>query len=362
MNILTYIIAGFSVLGAIDCILNNKFQLGKEWERGFQMFGSIAISMLGMLVLAPAISHVLAPVLELIPMGVPFEPSIIAGAVLSSDMGGANLAQSIAKSEEMGYFNGLVVASMMGCTTSFSLPFAMGVVAKKQQKLLLTGMMCGIVTIPIGCIFAGIISGIAFLSLIINLVPLIVLAVVITIGLLKVPSLCVKIFKGISIVIKIVIVFGMMVGIVEFLTGYQVIPYVAPIEDGAIVVFNAVVVMSGTFPLVHIIGRVLNRPLKAMGRMIGIKDTAAIGFVASLATSVTTFSLMKNMDDRGVVLNSAFAVSGAFVFAGQLGFTMSVNADFVPGFIFGKLIAGIFAVVLAAWITRKQVKESSIMA
>ena len=69
--------------------------------------------------------------------------------------------------------------------------------------------------------------------------------------------------------------------------------------------------------------------------------------MGSLATNVTTFGMMRDMDDKGVVLNSAFAVSAAFTFAGHLAFTMSFNSEYVLPMIVGKLVAGVFAVVIA---------------
>jgi ethanolamine transporter len=50
------------------------------------------------------------------------------------------------------------------------------------------------------------------------------------------------------------------------------------------------------------------------------------------------------------MLNSAFAVSAAFVFAGHLAFTLSFNSDFVLGMILGKLVAGVCAVVVAVFL------------
>ena len=349
MNILSYIMVCFSVLGAIDCILNNRFGIGKEWERGFYLLGTMSLSMIGMIILAPCIAQLLSPILSKIPSWIPFEPSIIAGSLLANDMGGAPLAMSLASNEKIGYFNGLVVSTMMGVTISFTLPLAMGVVEKRQQRSMLLGILCGIVAIPVGCVVSGFIAGIPIKELVIDLIPLVLLAIVLAIGLMKAPDFCIKIFKGLGIGIKILIIIGMLIGIITFLTGYKILPEAAPIEEGAMIVFNAAIVMSGAFPLLHIVGIFLRRPLKVLGKAIGINDASALGFVASLATSVTTFSMMKDMDEKGVVLNSAFAVSAAFTFAGHLAFTMSFNRDFVPCVICGKLVSGIIAVLLA-WV------------
>ena len=57
MNVLSGIIVIFSILGAVDCVLNNRFGIGKEWERGFHLIGTMSLSMIGMIVLAPWIGQ-----------------------------------------------------------------------------------------------------------------------------------------------------------------------------------------------------------------------------------------------------------------------------------------------------------------
>ena len=55
---------------------------------------------------------------------------------------------------------------------------------------------------------------------------------------------------------------------------------------------------------------------------------------------------MEKMDKKGVVLNAAFAVSAGFVFGGHLALTMAFDKSYVVPMIVGKLVSGIFAVVL----------------
>lgn len=356
MDVISIILVCFSILGAIDCILNNKFGLGKEWERGFHLMGTLSLSMIGMIVLAPFISHALSPVLTVVAEKTAFDPSIIAGSLLANDMGGATLALSLANNQEIGYFNGLVVGSMMGCTISFTLPFVMGVVEKRQHGLVLVGFMCGIIAIPIGCFVAGIIAGISLPVVLVDLIPLVVLAIILSVALIRIPEICIRIFGVFGSVIKIIILIGMVIGIITFLTGVEILPHTAPIEEGALIVFNAVIVMTGAFPLLHVIGTILRRPLETFARISGMNDISTLGFVASLATSVTTFSMMKNMDGKGVILNAAFAVPGAFVFAGHLAFTLSFQAEFLTSMIVGKLTAGVIAVAIA-WFVYPVVKS-----
>ena len=62
---------------------------------------------------------------------------------------------------------------------------------------------------------------------------------------------------------------------------------------------------------------------------------------------------MDKMDKKGVVLNSAFAVSAAFALGGHLAFTMAFDIKYVLPMIVGKIISGIFAVLLALLIYKK---------
>ncbi|MGN1095248.1 MAG: ethanolamine utilization protein EutH [Eubacteriales bacterium] len=361
MNIVSLIMAGFSLLGAVDLIIGNRIGIGKEFERGIMLMGTMALSMVGMLVLAPLISHLLSPVLGFIAEKTPFDPSIIAGSLLANDMGGASLSQEFAKTPAAGYFNGLVVAAMMGATLSFSLPIALGTTKKEQHESILLGLMCGISTVPVGCFIAGLICKMPIGELIIDLVPLIVLSALLAIGLFKIPGICVKIFGVFGILVKTLVIAGLAIGIFEFLTGYDIVPYTDSVENGIKIVFNASAVMTGAFPLLFLLGKLIGKPLRIIGKKIGINETSALGFVSSLATNVTTFSMMKDMDEKGVVLNSAFAVSAAFTFAGHLAFTLSYNADYLPAVICGKLLAGASAVIMAVIIySRKEKRRLSV--
>lgn len=350
MNIVAVVMAVFAVVGAIDRIIGNRFGIGKEFEKGINMMGPIMLSMTGMIVMAPAIAELMKPLLYGMAELLPIDPSIIPATLFANDMGGAPLAVEVAQNADIGNFNALVVSAMMGATISFTIPVALGMVDKSQHKDVLTGLMCGIITIPLGCAVSGFILRLPFDKLLWDLLPLTVFSLIIVLGLLKCPDLCVKIFSIFGQGINILITVGLAFGILKFLTGVEIIKGLAPIEEGAAVCLNASCVMAGAFPLINILSRVFAKPLKALGNALHINETASTGIFSSMATSMTTFGNMKDMDQKGVVLNSAFAVSGAFVFAGHLAFTLAFNDSYVFCVIVGKLVAGVLAMVVANWI------------
>jgi len=353
VNYLTTVILIFSVLGALDRVLGNRFGFGKEFEKAFMLLGTMALSMIGMIVVSPMIADVMKPLSEFLSGTLHIDASIIPASLFANDMGGAALSAEMAGSEQTGLFNALVVSSMMGCTISFTIPFSLGVVSKDQHKELLLGLLCGIVTIPIGCIVSGIICKIPAVSLLINLMPLVIFSAVIAFGLVRFPELCIKIFKVFSIFVTAIITIGLSLGVIRFLTGFEVIKGLATIEEGAAICLNAAIVLSGSFPLMYVLAKVLRKPLKAVGKLIGVNENSIVGLISNLASSATSFGMMDKMDKKGVVLNSAFAVSGAFILGSHLAFTMAFDTSYVLPVIAGKFVAGVLAVILSGVIYNK---------
>ena len=176
MGTIKIIILAFSLIGAADYLVGNKFGIGKEFEKAFSLFCPMALSMLGMIVIAPGIGVWLTPIFNSFYNAFGIDPSIVPASIFANDMGGMSLAQSVCKSEAIGNFNAFVVSSMMGCVISFTIPFSLGVVKKEQHKELFFGLLCGIATTPIGCFVAGLICMLDPLTVLLNLLPLILLS------------------------------------------------------------------------------------------------------------------------------------------------------------------------------------------
>ena len=133
-----------------------------------------------------------------------------------------------------------------------------------------------------------------------------------------------------------------------------------PLDEGIRVVVNASCVMTGAFPLVYLLSKIMNRPLSLLGKKIGLDHQAILGFIASGASFATCTPLIPKMSKKGRIANLAFAVSGAFTFAGHLAFTLSVNPDFVAPVVVGKLISGISAVAVSLLIYKKLFGSSDV--
>ena len=353
-EIIVYLMVIFMVLGAADRIVGNRFGLGEKFEEGITAMGSLALAMIGIICLAPVLADVLRPVV------VPFyqllgaDPAMFAGTILANDMGGAPLARELALTEQAGQFGGLIVGSMLGPTIVFTIPVGLGIIQAEDRPALATGVLAGVITVPIGSFAGGLAAGFPLMMVLRNLIPIALFAVLIALGLAFVPRGMVKGFQVFGRIVVILITVGLAAGIVQALTPLTLIPGLAPIEEGVSIVGSIAIVLAGAFPLVYVITRVFRRPLMALGRALGMNEVAAAGMVATLANNIPMFQMLHDMDRRGKIVNVAFAVSAAFVFGDHLGFTAGFDDTMIFPMIVGKLVGGVTAVAVALFLTRKE--------
>ena len=353
-EILIAVMAAFAVLGALDRIFGNRLGLGKEFEDGILAMGSLAIAMVGIITLAPVLANLLRPLVVPVYGFLGADPAMFAGTILACDMGGGALAQAMSETPEAALLGGVLCGSMLGATIVFTIPVALGILEPDDRPVLAKGILAGVVTIPFGVLAGGLTAGFPVLMILRNLVPIILIAAIIALGLWKAERAMIRGFSLFGKGIIAVITAGLAAAIVESLTGFVIIPGMAPIEEGFSTVGAIAIVLAGAFPLVYAITRLFRKPLLSLGKLLGVNDTAAAGLVASLANSIATFGMVKKMDYRGKVVNIAFAVSAAFVFGDHLGFTAGFAPEMLPSMIVGKLVGGISAVAVALLLTRKK--------
>ncbi|WP_105617772.1 ethanolamine utilization protein EutH [Vallitalea okinawensis] len=358
-ELIVYIMVGFMVLGAVDKIIGNKFGLGEQFEEGIMAMGSLALAMVGVVSLAPVLATILKPVVVPAYTALGADPAMFATTLLANDMGGYPLAMELAQSQEAGTFAGLILGSMMGPTIVFTIPVALGIIKKEDHKFLATGILAGLITIPIGCLVGGLVAGFGITMILKNLVPIIIVSLLLALGLWKIPDRMIKGFNVFGKGVVAVITIGLAAIIIETLTGFVVIPGMAPVSDGIEIVGSIALMLAGAFPMVYVITKVFNKPLLKLGKLLGMGDVAAAGMVATLANNIPMFGLMKDMDNRGKIINVAFAVSASFVFGDHLGFTAGVNQEMIFPMVVGKLIAGATAVMIAVVIANRTLGKAT---
>ena len=351
-EVLIDMMAVFALLGGLDRILGGRFGLGSRFEEGILSMGSLALAMVGIVSLAPVLAgllkHIVVPVYRLLGA----DPAMFAGTLLACDMGGGPLARQLTADPQAADLGGVITGSMLGATVVFTIPVAMGILEERDRPAMAKGILCGMVAIPFGILAGGLTAGYAFSMVLRNLVPIVLMALLIALGLWRAEKAMVAAFTAFGKILVAVVTVGLSGAIIQALTGFAVIPGLAPISEGFETVGTIAIVLAGAFPLVYVLTRVLNKPLMALGKLLGINEPASAGLLASLANSIATFGMVKDMDDRGKVVNIAFAVPAAFVFGDHLGFTAGFAPELLPAMILGKLAGGVVAVGVALALTR----------
>ena len=352
-EILIAVMAGFALLGAVDRVLGNKLGLGESFEEGILAMGSLAMAMLGIIALAPVLASVLQPAVVPVYEFLGADPAMFAGTILACDMGGAALAVEMSADPQAALLGGVLAGSMLGATIVFTIPVAMGILRQEDRPALAKGVLAGIVTVPMGILVGGLVAGFPVGMILRNLIPIVAIGMMIALGLWKAEQAMITGFGWFGRGVTAVITLGLGAAILESLTGFVLSPGLAPLEEGFLTVGAIAIVLAGAFPLVKVLTKLLHKPLMKLGQLLGVNDAAAAGLVASLANSIATFGLVKDMDQRGKVVNIAFAVSAAFVFGDHLGFTAGFAPEMLPAMILGKLAGGISAIAVALLLTRK---------
>ena len=353
-EVLIAVMAGFAVLGAVDRVIGNRFGIGEKFEEGILSMGSLAMAMLGVICLAPVLAAVLKPVVVPVFDLLGADPAMFAGSILACDMGGGPLAQELTADADAAALGGVITGSMLGATLVFTLPVAMGILEEQDRPAMAKGVLCGIVTIPVGVLAGGLAAGFGIGMILRNLLPIVMFGILIALGLWKAENAMIRGFAAFGKGVVAVITLALAAAILEELTGFVIIPGLAPLSEGFEIVGEIAIVLAGAFPLVYVVTKVFHRPLMKLGKVLGINDPAAAGLVASLANSIATFRLVKDMDERGKVVNIAFAVSAAFVFGDHLGFAAGFAPEMIVPMIVGKLAGGAAAIAVALFVVRER--------
>lgn len=355
-EIIIWAITIIMVLGAIDRSLGNKTGLGQQFEEGILAMGALALSMAGIIVLAPKLSDWLSPVVVPLYKLLGADPAMFAGTLLANDMGGFFLAQQMTTDPLIVLFSGGILGAMLGATIVFSIPVGLGIINREDTKYLAQGVLCGIVTIPIGALVAGILMGMPIVKVFMNLIPIIIVAILIAIGLFKIPDGMIKGFNIFGKIIVAVASVGLAIGGLDLLLGIKIFDNQDTLAVGFQTVGGIAITLAGAYGLVFLITKIFKKPLMKLGHLLGMNDVAAAGLIASLANNIAMFQTVKGMDKRGKVINMAFAVSASFTFGDHLGFTAGVAPQLITPMIVGKLTGGVSAILVAIFLSKRVFK------
>ncbi|UTW08198.1 ethanolamine utilization protein EutH [Pseudomonas benzenivorans] len=376
-----YLIMACAVIGAIASVVNAESELGKEFTAGLHSIGPIFIPVAGTMAAIPFISsfigHWIAPLFAALGA----DPGVAGPIFIASDMGGYQLAHSLAEDPE-GWVLGLITGFQSGATLIFVIPVGLAMLNKADHKYMALGIMAGLLSIPISIITVAMAmqwlglgvrpdiatSGPATLALnftlpllLRNLLPLILFCVVLAAALRYLPGLMVRLFLALGRLIYAAVTLILVASIVEYFTGaftntfgsWGFAPIIADEEDQfrALEIAGYIgIMLCGAFPMVCLIKRYLSRPLELVAVKLGMSPVGAAGILAASANILAMFRLVADMPPKDKVLVIAFSVCAAFTFGDHMAFSANFQPTLILPLIIGKLSGGFIGMAIAYWL------------
>ncbi len=371
-SVVMTILALFMLVGLWDKLRGNKRGYGERFDAGFHAMGDLALAVVGIIAISPVLLKLLLPLVSPIYRLIGASPAMFPSSILALDMGGYAMSMQMAEGNAaIGNYAGIIVASMMGITMCFTIPYALTTMKKEDHSLFATGVLLGIVTLPIGCILGGLTMAftstpIPFKELIIDTLPVLFLAVIVGIGLVFKQKIMLKIFAAFGKGVTFIATLSPGIAIFQYLTGIRLPLFYLMVEEdpilggvpllvGLLLVGLIAIVLCGAFPMILFLNRRLGKIMEKFGARAGINKEASSALMTQLASSIPVWSVMGDMNNRGKLLNIVFSIAGSFVFGDVLAFTGGVNPEMVFPVVVAKLSGGILAVVLALLLLRKNV-------
>ena len=263
------IMTAFAVIGIIDNLfLKDKLGLGPEFMKGMEMIGPLCVAIVGIIALVPEIAWVIEHTLTPVYKSLGLDPSMAVTMILAIDMGGFQLAESVALDPAIGSWAGIVYGSMMGATIVFSIPVGLAAIQKKDVGAFSKGILYGIAAIPVGTFVGGLLMGIPAGTVLKNLIIPVIFSLIIIFCLAKFPTGTTNVFKAFSVFINIVAMLGLALAMINDLiltpladTGafdMANVPFfrlLGPTSEGIGVAGAVGLVLSGALPFVYCLQR-----------------------------------------------------------------------------------------------------------
>ena len=354
----------FCIVGGIDKIRGNRHGYGEKFDEAFAALKPIALVMIGVITLVPILKLLLEPIIAPVYSFFGASPAMFAGTLLPVDSGAYPLAMQLAgENAAIGNFSGIVLGSTFGCLIIGLIPICLSVLDEKDHSCFAMAVLIAVITIPAGCIAGGLAMNLTPYKLpmgeiLINLVPVIIVAGLVALGLALRPKQVMRGFCAAGRVIQTVLTASVVLAAVQSVTGLRLplfhlmvdVPTggsVSPLTDSLIIVGNIALVLTGAFPMVLWVSRVFRRPIEKLSRRLGMNEAGGAGLVATLANIFPALELVRSMNPKGKLLVLTFSISASCMLGDHLGFTAGVDQDMVLPMIVSKLVAAVTALLLA---------------
>ena len=350
---MAWISAVFFCLGAADTLLGDRFGLGSAFRQGFAAVVDLLLLMTGFMALAPWLGTHLAPVITPVFSALGCDPSLFASLFLSCDAGGAVLAAQIAQEPSAGLYNGLIVAAFLGATINGTIPLALGRLTGSKRAAAVRGLFLGFLVLPVGCLLTGALCGIPLSVLLHNTWPVLAVAIPVA-AAFQIRQQCDRSdlqrhLSGGTRSDPVRLLHLRFAGNVRYCAAGGA----DPLAEIYPVICSIGAFLAGILPFFAFVQRLLTAPLTKLAARLQLEPASITGLVVTSANCIPTLLSLDTLEERGITLNTAYAVVAAYSVGDFLAFTLQFSPAHALPMMAGRLLSGLLAVVLCLKTTPK---------
>ena len=343
----------FAILGAVDYLLDNRLGLGSQFERGICCAGKLIIAMTGFMALSSVLGRALTPIVSPVFAAMGADPSALAGMLLANDSGGAALAAEMAADAMAGDFNGYFIASMLGASVMCIIPMTMLSANRDARSPAICGLVIGLASIPPGAAAGGIAAGYPLKVVLMNLIPASLLCFALFFTLLLLSRWIIRPFQMFGKLLVGVSLTGLLLITGKELLGFAPIDGLNPFSDIICVIGGIALVLSGVFPLLTMVSKLLKKPLSRAARQLAITEQDISGLLVTAVNVFPTFELLNAMSPKGILVNCAFMAGANCMLGDHFAFTSQTRPELAIPVLIGKAVSGFLALFMALLLSQR---------
>lgn len=349
MNVFTYLLIAFAVIAFIDKGAGLKLGFGDSVDTGMATMGPTTIAVLGASSVGITFINAHADSVKMLADVLPFDPSMLMGAVLCPEMGAFALSSQMTDDKSLIIFNGAVLGGLLGQVISFQFPVFMATLDRKNHGIVIRGFIVGLLMIPVGLIFAALMLRLDIRCFAVEFIPVVCVCILLGLGMIRYQNRTVKIVGGFAKFIQVIIYLLLIIAVIGVFVPAMEYADEELVRDAMMVILQCTMIICGALALSALLIRLFRRQLNSIAGKIGVNEVSVIAFVLNCMNSLAILPLYNKMDEKGKLMNAAFSVSGAYALGGQMGFVASVVDDSfnLVVFIAAKLLCGVASLIVA---------------
>lgn len=380
-RILLYIIMACCVIGGLARVFNEKSGLAHSFNEGIYTMAELFIPIVGLMVSIPYLKVGVEKIFGGIFRSFGADPVVASAMIIPPDCGSYAMALTMGETKEI-LIIVLAVGYMCASTVTFNIPIGLSILDEKDHKYLALGAMTGFLSVPFG-IFAtymvvyftspairttfttvgtpDYIPELSILMIFHNLVPIIIVCLLLAIGLKTRPERMIKLFIVFGRTINALLTLVVVASIIQHYTGLFTHVFgnwgFDPILADRVEIFRSIellgsiaMMLTGTFPMVYLIRKYLNRPLGKLGAMVGLDTDGTAGLIACMANGIALFGLIRDMKPSSKVICVSFLVCAGYSLGDFIAFNVNFQPNLTAAVFIGQLFGGIIGIVFAKWL------------